>query len=523
MQHSECDLVVLGSGGAGLVSALAAASRGLSVVVYEKSSRLGGTTAISGGGIWVPNNHVMKGSGFKDEEDDATTYLQRLTLGEIDPEILNDFVRTAPDMLLFLEQHSDLKFFSVDRPDYHPGWKGARSGRSVEPLPFEAHMESNLFQALRYNHLRQPVTSVEGKKGIDPSIIADRKQRQIRTQGAGLIAGLAQACSRFGAKFYLNDAVEKLLFEDGRCVGVETNSGSTLARSGVVLATGGFEWNSDLVSAYLPGFVSAPTSPPANEGDGLRLGLKAGAGVANMTEAWWTAAYRIPGDELDGKPLTRNMVRELALPGSIMVNREGKRFVNEASSYNDLGMAFNVFDPGSFSYPNRPAWLIFDHTFKSRYPVASVTPTEPAPHWMTHAQSLPELAIQLGISEEGLRATVGRFNSFALEGHDLDFARGSDIHGAYYGDPDHHPNSCLGPIAEGPFYAVEVLPGNNGTKGGLRTTTGGHVLRPDGSAIDGLFACGNVAASIFGKGYPGHGGSLGPIMTAAYKLGMGVS
>ena len=520
MRHSECDVVVLGSGGAGLMAALAAASKGLSVFVYEKSSQLGGTTAISGGGIWVPNNHVMKASGFEDQEDDATTYLSRLTLGEIDPEFIYDYVRSAPEMLLFLEQYSELKFFSVDRPDYHPGWAGARSGRSVEPLPFEPKMDSYLFQALRYNHLRQPLTSSEGKKGIDPSIIADRKQRQIRTQGAGLVAGLAQACSGFGVRFHLNDSVATLLFENGRCVGVETSSGSTLARSGVVLATGGFEWNPDFVSAYLPGFVSAPTSPPANEGDGLRLGLKAGAGVANMTEAWWTAAYRIPGDELDGKPLTRNMVRELALPGSIMVNREGKRFVNEASSYNDLGMAFNVFDPGSFSYPNRPAWLIFDHTFKSRYPVASVAPTEPAPQWMTSASSPSELANQLGISVDGLLATVEQFNSFALQGHDRDFARGSDIHGAYYGDPDHHPNSCLGPIAESPYYAVQVLPGNNGTKGGLRTTTSGQVIRTDGSLIEGLFACGNVAASIFGKGYPGHGGSLGPIMTAAYKLGM---
>ncbi|MBA1344896.1 FAD-binding protein [Rhizobium sp. WYCCWR 11146] len=522
MKQMQYDVVVLGSGGAGLLAALSAASQGLTAGVFEKSHLIGGTTAISGGGIWIPKNHVMQKYGFEDVEADGITYLTRLTLGEVDNSLLIDFLKTGPDMLSFLEEQSELRFFSVDRPDYHPGWPGARAGRSVEPLPFEPAMDETLFKTLRYSHLRQPVTSTEGRKGLTPEIIEDRQKRRMRTQGAALVAGLAQACARLGVQFHLNEAAIGLSFDGDRCVGVETVSGLISARLGVVLSTGGFEWNSSLVSAYLPGFSSVPTTPPGNEGDGLRLALRAGAAVANMTEAWWTAAYRIPGDALDGQPLTRNMVRELALPGSIMVNQKGERFVNEASSYNDLGMAFNTFDPGSFSYPNRPAWLIFDHTFKSRYAVASVSPQQAAPEWMVSAGSIAELAERLGVSVEGLTETVDRFNVNAREGTDPDFARGDDVHGLYYGDPGHGPNPCVGPLDAAPFYAVEVLPGNNGTKGGLKTTSRGKVVREDGSAIDGLFACGNVAASIFGKGYPGHGGSLGPILTAAYTVGLEV-
>lgn len=520
MRMQIYDVVVLGSGGAGLVAALAAASKGMTVGVLERSPLIGGTTAISGGGIWIPNNHVMEASGFMDKEADAHIYLDRLTHGETSPDLLRQFVKSGPEMLRFLETHSDLRFFSVDRPDYHPGWTGARSGRSVEPLPFEPGMEAGLFETLRYSTLRLPVTSTEGRKGLSADIIADRQRRNIRTQGAGLVAGLAQACAKAGVRFHVSNPATGLTFDGRRCTGVETANGCVSAKVGVILATGGFEWNEDMVSAFLPGFTSAPTTPPGNNGDGLRFGLEAGAAIANMTEAWWTAAYRIPGEELDGMPLTRNMVRELALPGSIMVNSRGERFVNEATSYNELGMSFNIFDPGAYSYINRPAWLIFDNAFKNRYTVASIPPTQPAPNWMHTAASLTELANKLSISAEGLRATIDRFNGYALDGHDQDFARGEDVHGLYYGDPEIAPNPCLGVISEGPFYAVEVTPGNNGTKGGLKTTTHGQVIRHDGSMIAGLYACGNVAASIFGKGYPGHGGSLGPIMTAAYATGI---
>ncbi|MBB2671457.1 UNVERIFIED_ORG: succinate dehydrogenase/fumarate reductase flavoprotein subunit [Rhizobium esperanzae] len=514
------DIIVLGSGGAGLVAALAAVDQGLSVGVFEKSPLIGGTTAISGGGIWIPNNHVMAASGFDDDEGDAKIYLDRLTLGETSSDLLQAFLRTGPEMLRFIERRSALRFFSVDRPDYHPGWPGAKTGRSVEPLPFEPSMDPSLFQKLRYSTLRQPVTSTEAKKGISENIVADRRGRNVRTQGAGLVAGLAQACAQAGVDFHVNMPATGLSFAGGRCVGIETAEASISANIGVILATGGFEWNGDMVAAFLPGFTSAATTPPGNDGDGLRFGLEAGAAVANMTEAWWTAAYQIPGEQLDGKPLTRNIVRELALPGSIMVNGKGERFVNEATSYNDLGMAFNIFDPGSFSYLNRPAWLIFDHAFKNRYTVASIPPTEDAPGWIHSEPSLTELADKLSISAQGLRNTVARFNEDALEGRDRAFRRGEDAHGLYYGDLTVIPNACLGPISEGPFYAVEILPGNNGTKGGLRTTAHGQVLRGDGITIDGLYACGNVAASIFGKGYPGHGGSLGPIFAAAYATGV---
>jgi succinate dehydrogenase/fumarate reductase flavoprotein subunit len=238
-----------------------------------------------------------------------------------------------------------------------------------------------------------------------------------------------------------------------------------------------------------------------------------------MGEAWWTAAARVPGETWDGKPLIRNIVRELALPGSVLVNGSGRRFVNEASSYHDLGKAFQAFDPGRYKHPNRTAFLIFDDEFKRRYPVLNVKPADPAPDWFERADTLAALARRLGIDPDVLSATIGRFNAQARAGVDEDFGRGADRHGLTYGDPAHMPNPCLGPLVSSPYYAIPIHHGNNGTKGGLVTDGDGHVLRFDGSVIQGLFACGNVAASLMGPGYPGTGGSLGPAMTGALFAG----
>jgi succinate dehydrogenase/fumarate reductase flavoprotein subunit len=238
-----------------------------------------------------------------------------------------------------------------------------------------------------------------------------------------------------------------------------------------------------------------------------------------MTEAWWTAAVQVPGETWDGRPMTRNIVRELALPGSILVNDAGERFVNEASSYHDLGKAFQHFDPGVYRYPNQAAWLVFDARFKRRYQIVNVPAAAPAPDWFAQAATLAELAGKLGIPHEGLESTVRRFNAIALDGRDPDFKRGDDRHGRTYGDPEHEPNPCLGPLTEPPFFAIPILHGNNGTKGGLMTDRDGRVVRFDGSVVGGLYACGNVAASSMGPGYPGTGGSLGPAMTEALVAG----
>jgi succinate dehydrogenase/fumarate reductase flavoprotein subunit len=237
-----------------------------------------------------------------------------------------------------------------------------------------------------------------------------------------------------------------------------------------------------------------------------------------MSQAWWSAAFRVPGEAYDGRPLVRNIVRELALPGSILVNADGCRFANEASSYNALGKAFQVFDPGRNAYPNRRAWLVFDDAFKRRYPVATVSPGAEAPSWFARGETVAQLAQNAGISAAALERTIERFNDMARAGQDQDFARGRAKHDQYHGDATQpHPN--LAPLTEPPFHAVPIFLGNLGTKGGLKTDAEGRVQSFSGGAVPGLFACGNAAASWMGPGYPGAGGSLGPIMTAAFLCG----
>ncbi len=514
------DLVVVGSGAAGLMTALSAAVAGATVLVLERSPLIGGTSAISGGQIWSPLNALMERAGAADDRGEALKYLSRVTLGDVGQERLSRYLHASPSLLKCLEAWTELRFFQVERPDYHPDFIGARDGRAFEPLPCDTARLGEWRRRIRTSPLRGPATSRELRAGLSPDILAERRAKDIRTQGAGLVAGLVQACLDRGVTFESDIRITDLVLEDGAVRGCRTSDGRTIrSHAGVMLASGGFEWNETLKDAFLAPADRAPTSPPWNEGDGLLMGLRLGAGVAHMTEAWWTAAVQVPGEQWDGRPMTRNIVRELALPGSILVNDAGQRFVNEASSYHDLGKAFQYFHPGAYRHPNQAAWLVFDARFKRRYQIINVAAAAPAPDWFAQAETLAGLAGSVGIAPGGLESTVDRFNQAALAGEDPDFKRGADRHGLTYGDPENKPNPCLAPLVEPPFFAIPILHGNNGTKGGLTTDGDGRVLRFDGSAIAGLYACGNVAAGPMGPGYPGTGGSLGPAMTEALVAG----
>jgi hypothetical protein len=216
-------------------------------------------------------------------------------------------------------------------------------------------------------------------------------------------------------------------------------------------------------------------------------------------------------------------VDELSLPGSILVNRAGARFGSESTNYNDLSKRFHVFDPQAYEYSNIPAWLVFDHRYKSRYPVGPLLAATPAPGWLHPSSSIEELARTVGIDPHGLRTTIDRFNRDAIDGEDRQFGRGTRALDLYYGDDRHGPNPCLAPLAEPPFYAVRVEPGLLGTKGGARTDTDGRVLDRSGAAIPWLYACSNAAASPVGPGYPGAGGSLGPLLTMGLRCGRAVA
>lgn len=516
---SNFDVIVMGSGAAGLTAALAAASRGAKVLVLEKSSLYGGTTAISGGQVWVPNNRFL-GNG-KDTEGSARQYLDEVTLGQVDKGLIDAFIRHAPTMVAALEDLSPLRFFQVQRFDYHSEWPGAQYGRSLEPLPVSTTPLGHRAAKLRRSPYRLSLTSAEAKAGHGADLDADRKAAGEVTQGTALIAGLLAGCLPRGVTLRTDCRVAGVKeADDGRLVVTASSGAETLrlSTSSLVIASGGFEWNQVLADAFLPRVHALPLSPPSNEGDGLQMALAAGAAVDNMAEAWWSAAFAVPEERYDDRALGRIIVKELALPGSILVNEDGQRFANEAASYNVLGKAFLSFDPQRNRHVNARAWLIFDEQFKRRYPVATVPATAEAPAWWHQSSTLDELASACGISSLGLQQTLARFNAIVDGRCDVDFHRGTARHDRYHGDAA-GVTANLGAIGHAPFYAVPISLGNLGTKGGIKTDVEGRVVRLDGTPIRRLFACGNAAASWMGPGYPGAGGSLGPIMTAAYLCG----
>lgn len=526
--HAEApvDVVVVGSGGAGLLAACRAADAGATVCVLERSPLFGGSTGVSGGMAWVPNHHHLADIGAEDSPDEALAYLDRVAGGRGDHALLRAFVEAAPAMVAYLERATPLRFAALDRPDYHPEWEGARDGRTLEVQPCSTAELGPLAARLRSSPVRPPLTFAELRAGgaaAHAGVVAERRAAGTLAQGGALACGLLRGCVDRGIRLVPDARVTGLLVERGRVAGVAADVGGAPAEvrssRAVVLASGGFEWSRDAAAAFLPEPGGSPATPPWNDGDGLAVGMRAGAALANMTEAWWTAAIAIPGERYDGQPLVRNVVSELALPGSIVVNRRGDRFVNEATNYHDLGKALYRYDPAACELANLPAWLVFDARFLRRYGVASIDPATADPAWLLRDARLEGLAARAGIDAAGLAASVDVFNRAADAGVDAAFRRGESRHDRFYGDPAHGPNPCLGRIDEPPFHAVPVELGVLGTKGGLRTDAGGRVLDAAGAPIPGLLACGNVAASAMGLGYPGAGGTLGPILTAAYLCG----
>lgn len=515
------DVVVMGSGAGGLMAALSAAAQGAKVLVLEKAPLVGGTTAISGGQVWIPNNHHLAARSA-DSMAEAKVYLSAVTLNEVDDDLIDAFLQAGPRTIECIEALTPLRFFQLQRPDYHSAWAGASVGRSLEPEPFSLGRMGPAAAQIRRSPYRPPLTSVEIKAGRAAELTEERRRNSLVTQGVALVAGLLQGCLELGVKVRCNNKVEGLArvaptSTEVLVHGVDQGKWRC-STSSTVIASGGFEWNPRMKKAFLGCVDEGAASPPWNEGDGLRIGLAAGAAVAQMTQSWLSAAFSVPGEMYDGEPLVRNIVRELALPGSILVNADGKRFVNEASSYNALGKAFQVFDAALNRYVNKRAWLVFDEAFKRRYAVATVAASADPPSWFFKGDSAQALAQRAGIDAEGLAATLEHFTQIARRGVDSDFGRGGTAHDRYNGDESRaHPN--LGEITTPPFYAVPIFLGNLGTKGGLVTDPDGRVCDMDGATIAGLFACGNAAASWMGPGYPGAGGSLGPILTAANLCG----
>jgi 3-oxosteroid 1-dehydrogenase len=525
---NDVDVVVLGSGGAGLTAALTAVTNGASVEVYEKAATVGGTTAVSGGIVWIPAHQRSPGGELPVE--DAMDYLRGQSLGFMDDELMETFVRTGAEMLDYVEAHSDLRFeIAGGFPDYKPELPGGRpsGGRSLNAKPFDLS---------RLGEWRDRITSFPAdfsNVGIDAETRARihasvDESGDYCVAGTALIAGLLKGLLDVGVVPRTNARAVELIADPLGITGVRiTHEGMDLrvrAKRGVVLATGGFEWDSKLVEAYLRGPMRGAVSPPNNTGDGLRMAMAHGADLANMGEAWWVPIVQLPDDTFQGHPRSRSVRLERTRPRSIIVNRAGKRFLNEAGEYNSMAGPFQYLDPRD-GYANDPAWIVFDSLHLKRYGFLGVAPGEPAPDWFSPSADLAELATKTGIDADGLARTLTAWNDNVPHESDPDFGRGSSAYDGYWGDDKAATTAgkTLGPIDTAPYYAVPVSIGAMGTKGGPRTDRDGRVLHVSGSPIPGLYAAGNAMAGATGKAYGGAGGTLGPAMVSGYRAGLAVS
>ncbi len=537
----EFDVVVCGSGAAGMTAALTAARRGLSALVIEKADRYGGSTARSGGGVWVPCNSVLKRAGVKDSPEQAAAYLAHVAGDGVDEARQRALLEHGPEMLDLVRSAGPLDFAWVPGyADYYPEAPGGlASGRSVEPRLFDGRVLGAELGHLNPPYLPAPAGVTITQYDYRWLSLGTRHPRAIwvaakvairtaRTKltrrrplslGQALAAGLRVGLLGARVPVWLSTPMTGLVVDDGKVTGVNaTRDGSPItikARRGVLVATGGFERNAAMRAQYQrqPIGTDWTVGSPGNTGDGIIAGQHAGAGLDLMDDAWWG-----PSIPLTGGPYF--CLAERSLPGCILVNAAGQRFVNEAAPYVDAVHA--MYDRHTDDKPHIPAWLVTDQRYRNNYVFAGLPPRKSLPRrWYAagtvfRAETMAELAAQIGVAGDGLAETVERFNGFARSGKDEDYGRGDSAYDRYYGDPRCRPNPNLAPLGMPPFYAIKIVPGDLGTKGGLRTDERARVLKLDGSPIPGLYAAGNASAAVMGHSYAGAGATIGPAMTFGY-------
>ncbi|MGA6208882.1 FAD-binding protein [Nocardia testacea] len=534
----EVGFLVVGSGAGGLTGALAAADRGADTLVIEKAGYYGGSTALSGGGIWVPNNPVLLREGLGDSRADVRAYLDAVVGDRVPSANLDAFIDQGPAMLEFLESSGPhLRFqWCTGYSDYHPEAPGGRpAGRSIEPLPVDLRELGADEPYLRPAALATPpglfITSKDfvqlnmvtrtwkarwtalltGLRAVKAVVL----RRHMDTLGRALIARLRLALRDAGVPLWLNTAMRSLITDEtGAVLGVVAERGGReiriRARDGVLLATGGFEYNQALRKQHLPAGARDNFSAASadNTGDGIVAGERVGAAVDLMDDAWWMPSFQRP----DG--INQVLVSERSIPRSIIVNAAGARFTNEAAPY-------VTFVHAQLAGGHDPAWLVFDGRAKNRYPIGGIMPGQKFPaDWLSSglvrsAATVGELADAIGVPAAALEATVRRYNDAARAGRDTDHGRGESAYDNYYGDPT-LPQPTLDVLDRAPFYALRIRIGDLGTKGGLVYNENAQVLRADGSAITGLYATGNTSAAVMGTDYAGAGATIGPAMVFGY-------
>src|SRR5246127_1819889 len=421
------DVVVLGSGRAGLTAALSAATAGASVAVFEKAPTVGGTTAVSGGIAWIPAHNRSPDGELT--VADALRYLRAQSFGSMDDALVETFVRTGPAMLDFVEAHSGLRFeIATGFPDYQPELPGGQptGGRSLSAAPFDLAQLGDWATQITSFPADWSNVGFDAETRARLHAAIDERTSHLCVAGTALIAGLLKGLLDVGVTPQVNARAEELVAVAGEVTGVRIalpgRSLSVRARRGVILGTGGFEWDPFLAQAFLRGPMHGAVSPPNNTGDGLRMAMAHGADLANMGEAWWVPIVQLPGDTFQGQPRSRSVRLERPGPRSIIVNRAGKRFLNEAGEYNSMAGPFQYLDPRD-GYANDPAWIVFDSQHLKRYGFLGVDPDGPAPDWFCESADLTGLAAKTGIAVDGLTRTIDAWNHHVGDGADPDFGR----------------------------------------------------------------------------------------------------
>ncbi len=550
------DVLVVGSGGGGMTAALTADAAGLQTLVVEKSPYFGGSTALSGGGIWVPGAPAQRRAGYRPDPDGVVEYLRQITEGLVSEARLRQYVDSSPRMLEFLEGLSSWLEF-VWKPgyaDYYPELPGgSEQGSTINVPAIDLRKlgadEQTLLQPLAlaprgiwlgpkelrtFYRIRQ---SWAGKgvllKLISRMVRARVFGERMAAIGQSLAARLRLAMKERDIPLWLDSPMVELLTDaDGTVTGASVHRDGKDqrigARHGVILATGGFDhdlaWRKEHQPVLGQEGQDWSFGNPASMGDGIRAGQKLGAATALLDEAWWFPAIQWP----DGR--MQFMLNERMMPAQFIVNGAGKRFINEAAPYMDFGHA--MIEGQKSGVTHIPCWLITDHRSFNRYVVGGHLPIPKIPGapvptgrkvpaaWLESgvvkaASNWDELAVKIDVPPAQLRDTAVRFNALARKGHDDDFNRGDSVYDNYYGDPT-LPNPNLCPLGDPPYYAFRIVLGDLGTSGGLLTDECARVLRPDGSVVPGLYAVGNVSAAVMGRSYAGAGATIGPAMTFGF-------
>lgn len=550
---TDADVIVVGSGGAGMMAALRSSALGLRTVIIEKARFYGGTTATSGGGLWIPNHGLP---GLNDSAEQALTYLRQVTNGRVPEDRMEAFVHNGRQMVGFLRSE-DMQFgILATVPDYYPELPGATKDRCLYVIGVHARdLDSNYYfmrspnsgiillnrYALNLGESGPLTRRLPGWQLVAAKIILrywldiggrlKSRRDRLAPRGDGLISNLLQRLLKRNVPILLNTALTEIHMSDGRATGVTVRSDGSErilnAHRGIILAAGGYEQSQALRDKYYPVKTDARwslTPPGANRGDALAAAIALGADTDFMDCAWWVPIIQLPSKELPNVEVPWGMFFDQRHPNSIIVNRNGVRFANESISYDRFGI--EMVDDDKKTGANNPCWMVFDTTYREKYTCGGILPKFVfpdaliPPHWwdnyLFRASSVRELAVKMQVPAEALEESVRRMNAFAASGTDSDFGRGGDDYGRFWGDPNVRPNPCLGPIDKPPYYAVRLQLGDIGTKGGLKADANARVLKTDGKPIDGLYVAGNNSASVFGNAYPGPGGTIGAALTFGF-------